>query len=152
MLALRMAADGEEGFSELMRQYANEFEDRFGMRVEYACEGDPSVVAPRTQAEVLRIAQEALTNARHHAAATVIGLRVVIRNGRMTLRVADNGCGFDTRAVRAGSFGLLSMRERAALIGARLDIQSAPGEGTTISVSAPLNGVRRARAPAEVAA
>ena len=47
VLALRMAADGEEGFCELMRQYANDFEDRFGMRVEYACEGDPCVVAPR---------------------------------------------------------------------------------------------------------
>jgi signal transduction histidine kinase len=152
VLALRMAADGEEGFCELMRQYANDFEDRFGMRVEYACEGDPGVVAPRTQAEVLRIAQEALTNARHHAAATVIGLRVVIRNGWVTLRVADNGCGFDTRAVRAGSFGLLSMHERAALIGARLDIQSSPGDGTTICVSAPVSGVRPTRAPPGVAA
>ena len=95
VMALRMTADGEEGFCELMRRYADDFEDRFGLRVEYACEGDASIVAPRTQAEILRIAQEALTNARHHASATVVGVRIVIRSGRVTLRVADNGRGFD---------------------------------------------------------
>ena len=85
------------------------------------------------------------------AAATVIGVRIIICDGWVTLRVADNGCGFDTRAVRVGSFGLLSMHERAALIGARLEIESAPGDGTTIAVSSPVNGVRHTSAPAGVA-
>ncbi len=147
VLALRMTAGGEEGFCELMRRYADDFEDRFGLRVEFACEGDASVVAPRTQAEVLRIAQEALTNARHHAAATVVGVRIVIRHGRVSLRVADNGRGFDVHEIGPDSFGLLSMRERAAIVGGRLDIRSRPGDGTTVSLTAPAAGVRPTIAP-----
>jgi signal transduction histidine kinase len=89
---------------------------------------------------VLRIAQEALTNVRHHADATIVGVRLEVREGRASLRVADNGCGFDPRGVGGARYGLASMRERAALIGGRLEVRSAPGEGTTVELIAPLDG------------
>ena len=148
VLALRLASVEDGGFCMLMRRFVEDFEDRFGLRVEFGCDGDSEDVAPRTQAEVLRIAQEALTNVRQHAAATVVGIRLTIKAGRVTLRVVDNGCGFDARDAGSGSFGLASMRERAALIGGRLEIRSRPGSGTTILVSAPLAAPVTAAAPA----
>jgi signal transduction histidine kinase len=148
VLALRLSADGEERFASLMQRFVEDFEDRFGLRVEFACEGDTSTLAPRVQAEVMRIAQEALTNVRQHASATVVGMRLAVRAGKLSLRVADNGCGFQPHKVGPGSFGLGSMRERAALIGGRLDVRSAPGDGTRIVLTAPVGGRRADVMPA----
>lgn len=90
---------------------------------------------PQRDREVLRIAQEALHNALRHAG----GQRVVVtltehRGGRLSLVVADDGTGFDPadERLRARRLGLTSMAERAARIGGRLDVRSAPGEGTTV--------------------
>jgi signal transduction histidine kinase len=143
VLALRLSSNADEGFCSLITRYVEDFEDRFGLRVEFTCVGDSGVVAARTQAEVLRIAQEALTNARQHAGATVVGVRLMVRGGRVSLRVVDNGCGFDVgRSAASDSFGLLSMRERAALIGGRLQVRSRPGHGTAVLLSAPATNQR----------
>lgn len=149
VMALRLMPDHELGFGEILRRYIEDFEDRFGVRVEFSHSGNGAAVAPRTQAEVLRIVQEALVNVRQHAQATVVGVRLEIEGERLTLRVADNGLGFDVAASARSSFGLSSMRERAALIGGRLRISSTKGEGTRVSLVAPLNGSPR---PVEVAA
>ncbi len=138
VLALRLSS-ADDGFCALLQRYVDDFEDRFGLRVELCCEGDLTGVAPRTQAEVLRIAQEALTNARQHASATVVGMRLSVGEGRVSLRVLDNGRGFRPSTIRDGGFGLQSMRERAALIGGRLWIRSAPGKGTDVRLSAPVS-------------
>ena len=138
VLALRLSS-ADDGFCALLSRYVDDFEDRFGLRVELRCDGDLTGVSPRTQAEVLRIAQEALTNARQHASATVVGMRLSVRDGRVSLRVLDNGRGFRPSATREGGFGLQSMRERAALIGGRLWIRSAPGKGTDVRLSAPVS-------------
>ncbi|HEX5826163.1 MAG TPA: sensor histidine kinase [Candidatus Limnocylindrales bacterium] len=152
VLALRLSTAGEEGFCNLMRRYIEDFEDRFGLRVEFSCDGDSGPIAPRTQAEVMRIAQEALTNARQHASPTVVGVRLVIADGRVTLTIMDNGRGFDARKAVAGSFGLVSMRERADLLGGRLHIRSRPGEGTTVLLSVPAAGAPSRQSSAGVPA
>ena len=92
----------------------------------------------RTQAELLRIVQEALANARRHADATVVRIRAAGQDGRIQMSVVDNGCGFDQAAVGSNTYGLTAMRERAALIDAELEVRSAPGEGTRVQVLAPL--------------
>jgi len=89
---------------------------------------------------LLRIAQEALNNAMRHAPGSSI--RVTLRSGArsVTLRVHDDGPGFDIEALprtRRG-MGLATMRERAEEIGARLDIRARVGAGTTVSVSVPI--------------
>ena len=135
--ALHSSSHSNEGFCSLIRQAVEDFGDRFGLRAEFAFEGaHTNRVAPRTQAEVLRIAQEALANVARHADATVAGVRLSIRNDRISLRVVDNGRGFDVAAV-GQSFGLVSMRERAALIGGRLRVVSRVGAGTRIILRAP---------------
>jgi two-component system, NarL family, sensor histidine kinase UhpB len=96
-----------------------------------------------------RIAQEALSNAIRHAGAHRIDVELREADGRLQLTVRDDGQGFDapaarTRAATGGSQGLLSMQERAGLVGGELEIDSAPGRGTTLRASLPLrqNGRR----------
>ena len=93
-------------------------------------------------AEVLyRIAEEALRNVERHSAAEHVDVSVRVDRlngaGCLTLAVADDGVGFDPGAVPVGHYGLLGMREQAELIGAELRVDSAPGQGTRVSVSVP---------------
>ena len=114
--ALRSSEHTDAGFCNLLRRAVEDYGDRFGLRVEFAFEGEHTMrIAPRTQAEILRIAQEAMANVARHADATIVGVRLAIRDDRITLRVVDNGRGFDPTAAAGDSFGLVSMRERAAL-------------------------------------
>ena len=136
--ALRSSAHADSGFCSLVRRTVEDYGDRFGLRVEFTFEGDHTTrIAPRTQAEILRITQEALANVARHADATVVGVRLAITDDRITLRVADNGHGFDVATVGPESYGLASMRERAALIGGRLRIASQPETGTRVVLTAP---------------
>jgi signal transduction histidine kinase len=91
-----------------------------------------------TEGELLRIAQEAITNAARHAGASRIHVDLRQEADVVRLRVTDDGRGFDVDAVSADSshYGLTGMRERAGRIGGRLDIRSSSG-GTTVEAIAP---------------
>ncbi|MFW2381666.1 MAG: sensor histidine kinase, partial [Acidimicrobiales bacterium] len=85
--------------------------------------------------ELLRIAQEALTNVEKHANASQVTVAWTIERGRGTLYIHDNGRGFDpAKGIRGNAYGLVGMRERAASVGAILEVRSSPNEGTTITV------------------
>ena len=89
---------------------------------------------------VLRVAQEALQNVRKHALAKTVSVTTWQDDGGWVLEVGDDGRGFDTgdSAARGRrSFGLQFMRERAELIGARLDVRSRPGDGTVVRLAIP---------------
>jgi len=136
--ALRSFAHHDSGFCDLVHRTVEDIGERFGLRVEFTFEGDDTTrIDPRTRAEIVRIAQEAMTNVARHAEATVVGVRLAISGDRVTLRVVDNGRGFDTAAVGLESFGLVTMRERAALIGGRLRVASRAGSGTRVVLTAP---------------
>lgn len=90
------------------------------------------------QVAFYRVAQEALHNAVKHAGATNVGVELTgTPGGGVRLRIRDDGRGFDPAAARPGHFGLATMRERAASIGATLSLTSAPGEGTEIALAWP---------------
>jgi signal transduction histidine kinase len=108
-------------------------------------EGPPRHLPNAVEDELFRIAQEALRNAVSHAQATLVRIRVCYDVDTVTLTVSDDGVGFDpgtSHAQEHGHFGLAGMRERAAKIGARLEVRSAPGTGTTVEVVAPAPGGR----------
>jgi len=136
--ALRDRSYTDSSFCDLVRRTVEDYGDRFGLRVEFAFDGDRTTrIAPRTQAEILRIAQEAMANVARHADATIVGVRLGIKGDRISLRVVDNGRGFDVAAAGGDTFGLASMRERATLIGGRLRVSSRAGAGTRVVLSAP---------------
>ena len=98
-------------------------------------------LAANVEDEVLRIAQEALTNTTRHAQATQISVDLRYHSTRLTLTITDDGRGFDTtdNSLSAkGHFGLQGMRERAAQINAQLTVESEPGKGTIITLDAPI--------------
>ena len=96
---------------------------------------------PALARALFRVAQEAMTNALRHAQARRIELYARRDDQRVHLEIRDDGIGFDP-TTKSG-FGLASMRERAELLGADLAIESAPGEGTTVTLVGPLAGSTR---------
>jgi signal transduction histidine kinase len=89
---------------------------------------------PDVQIALYRIVQEALNNTARHAKARRVSVDLFFRPERAAVKVADDGAGFDTAEVLPDRLGLGTMRERAQSIGASLDIESQPGEGTQIRV------------------
>lgn len=106
--------------------------------------GAPQRLTPEHEIALYRIAQEALNNAWRHSRATQIWLSVQFTERQITISVKDNGQGFSPVRQAIGGenatkhFGIMGMYERAALIGARLQIQSEPGTGTIVTVRAPI--------------
>ncbi len=86
---------------------------------------------------------EALTNVRRHADATMVRVRGSVDDGHLVLEVRDNGRGFDPGSVGVTAYGLAGMRERAAGIGAELEIESAPSKGTRVRLVVPLGAAPR---------
>jgi signal transduction histidine kinase len=99
---------------------------------------DAVALPPHACDQVAMIVREAVGNAVKHAGARAIACRVRVHGGRVQVQVRDDGRGFDPHLPRAG-FGIGGMHERAALAGAALQVDSAPGRGTTVHLSLPLD-------------
>jgi signal transduction histidine kinase len=125
-------------FVEVMERYVDDFSDRFGIPAEGRIDSVVERLGPRAQAELLRIAQEALANVRKHADATRVIVKAEPTPDGLRLTVSDNGRGFEPGASGSRGYGLRSMRERAELIGATLAIESQPRDGTRVVVDVPL--------------
>jgi signal transduction histidine kinase len=115
--------------------------------IEVAIDMDIGDAAPaEAQASALfRIVQESLTNVARHAGASRVRVTLTRAGGRLRLAVQDNGKGIAAGAGKAGSFGLLGIRERAIMLGGEASVAGQPGEGTRVEVSLPYP------APAEAA-
>jgi signal transduction histidine kinase len=100
-------------------------------------QGTPRALPPDLGMNLLRIGQEALTNALRHAQAQTIWLELTFEADQVRLRVQDDGQGFDPQA-DSGGFGLIGMRQRADRIGGQLTITSQPGQGTEVMVMIPI--------------
>jgi PAS domain S-box-containing protein len=138
LFELRPPALDNEGLSAALEMYLHEAaaqsETRF--RLQDDLRSQPS---PETRTILYRITQEALTNVRKHAAAEAVIVSLQEADGGFLVRVADDGVGFETDAEKpvAGHLGLAAMRERAALAGGWLRIETAPGAGTVLEVWVP---------------
>jgi len=101
-------------------------------------------LADDVETNLYRIAQEALHNVLKHAQARNVSVLLSRRDSHAMLVIEDDGRGFETGAAApqsANGFGLVSMRERATLVGGELEIDSTPGAGTSIFVRVPLPAV-----------
>ena len=110
------------------------------MDIHFHQEGDEQRLTPEAEMALYRMAQEALNNAARHSGARQVWVVLAFEPGCVRLTARDDGVGFSVperagQFARQGHYGLLSMHERAELIGAQLVIQSAPGTGTVVSVT-----------------
>jgi signal transduction histidine kinase len=143
---LRPAAIDELGLASALANYASDWSARFGIAVDLHCDrGKLDGLSDDIRMTIYRVVGEALTNVCKHArGATIVSIVVNCEPLLLRLSVTDNGCGFEARpavetaAKSAGDgLGLLGMRERLALVGGELEIESSPGLGTTVFARIP---------------
>jgi two-component system NarL family sensor kinase len=135
--SLRASPLENRPLGEALAALARQFTADTGVRVRLDI-SDVGALPPEVETELFRIASEALTNVRKHAAAREVSLRLEPARGRLRLTVADAGVGFRARGARARGFGLSGIEDRARQVGGHARIRSAPGRGTTIAVTVPL--------------
>ena len=115
-------------------QTVEDLGSRLGLAWELRLADDVHVPGEVTE-NLLRIVREAITNAANHGASEHVRVSLE-QSGQLRLVIEDDGCGFDPdRQVAAGGFGLLSMQERAARVGAVLSVDSVPEQGTRVAVA-----------------
>jgi signal transduction histidine kinase len=137
VMALRASPRSRSSLQSVLETYVDDYGDRFGLPTAFESGSPLPPLPPRTEAELLRIVQEALNNVRKHADATLVRVQAEHRGRFVRLAVTDNGRGFEPDAVGEGGFGLTSMRERAELVGGRLEIRSGRSDGTEVVVEVP---------------
>ena len=124
---LRPAALDDFGLVPAIERLRDLVTEQSGISVEVRSEIGDQRLSPETETTLYRIAQEALTNVVKHADARSVRMRLSRSGNRIVLVVQDDGRGFEPESVRDGGVGLLGMRERIALVGGRLTIESTEG-------------------------
>jgi signal transduction histidine kinase len=126
------------GLEQTLRALCSEVSDASHAQVRFHSDGLPSEVSEDAALSMVRVAQESLRNALKHSEARIIDVLLRATASQLTLRVTDDGGGFDSVASQLTGIGLLTMRERVELLGGRLIVTTAPGCGTTIEAIVPL--------------
>lgn len=134
------------GLAVALRQEADRFQERSGIRCQAECPEDWPELPGEAATATFRIFQEALTNAARHAGAASVKAECFIEQGHLRLRVTDDGKGMPPEALDdPKSLGLLGMKERAESLGGEIDFRRGPERGTVVEMRIPLNHA----APAE---
>jgi PAS domain S-box-containing protein len=140
VLQLRPEALEKEGLVGALSRHADAIGSRHQLRVTTTLAAEPD--APlEVKLAAYRIVVEALNNVAKHANAKEAWVRVELEGGRLRLEVSDDGVGFDATGTAPGHFGLATMRERAAALGAELHLSARPGGGTTVLAELPCPSV-----------
>jgi PAS domain S-box-containing protein len=135
--ALRPQTLEEKDLCEALKELIQKMTEGTSVQAQFTVQGESRELPPEWEENLLRIGQEVLTNVLRHAQATQFNAQLAFDKGEVRLNLRDNGSGFDP-VRRHDGFGLQGMRERAEGMGGQLSIQSAEGEGTTISITLPL--------------
>jgi signal transduction histidine kinase len=133
---MRVNAVRDTGLGAALGRAFSQFIDRTGLSGEFTADPDASRFGDERAETLFRMAEEALRNIERHAMATraAVTLRTVDET-QLKLCIGDDGIGFDPNLPRRGHFGIVGLHEQAQLIGAHLSIDSAPGRGTTLTVT-----------------
>ncbi len=135
---LRPGVLDDLGLVDALEWFAMDFEKRTGIQCVFT-HSDVPEVSDTVATAAYRIAQETFTNVARHASATRVNVTLEAEDGLLSLSVADNGRGFDTKdLLDSRGLGVAGMRERAALIGGTLKIQSRPAKGTRVVLHVPV--------------
>ncbi len=139
---LRPAALDDHGLAAALPVFVREWSDHYKIPVEYRAQHlSAGKLARDAEVVFYRVAQESLNNILKHAHATRVDVLVEARDGAVRMVIEDNGVGFevtDKDETRDKGIGIIGMHERAALIGGTLQIESQPGQGTSVFLAAPV--------------
>lgn len=138
--SLHPVALDAQGLVPALRECAERFGRVSGTGCAFRVEGQSRRLAPEVEVAVFRVAQEALNNVDAHARAGNVRVDLGFDGGALTLRVSDDGLGFDPTSIQkraSAHLGLISMRERVNSVGGMLKIESEPGQGTRIALRVP---------------
>jgi signal transduction histidine kinase len=142
VMDLRASALEGHDLPAALSEAAHQWTAGSSVQIRVDVEGESRPLPEETEQHLLRIAQEAVTNAVKHARASHVSIHLEMANRKLSLRVADNGRGFEQDEAFSevgGHFGLLGMRERAERLGGELQLHSEPGQGTEVEVTVPLS-------------
>ena len=140
ILALRTELGPGTSFRQAVEEYVSRWEVQSGISGRLRLEGDLDLPAP-VELQLLRIVQEALSNARKHSGAKIVNVDLRHLDGKVVGEISDDGTGFDPGGPKRSEFprfGLAIMRERAESIDGRLEVLSKPGGGTRVRIEIPL--------------
>jgi signal transduction histidine kinase len=144
LFTLRPVILETEGLVAALNQYAENLEDTDGLLVEVNAENYEDYLDIEAQGVIFAIMEEAINNARKHSEGTRIWVQLAVERDLFVGQVIDNGRGFDVAAVERdyasrGSLGMINLRERAELVEGTISIESAPGQGTRITLIVPID-------------
>ncbi len=143
---LRPTAIDDLGLFRAIEAYVAEWQERYGIRIDIQTFGRDSSLPPDVAAVLYRLVQEGLTNVLKHASASKVSIVLEKKSDGLALVLEDDGVGFDPESVsrnamggdQPSGLGLSGMKERVALLGGTIAVESAPGKGSTIFVQIPL--------------
>ncbi len=142
---LRPGLLDESGLAGAIEWQAQDFGKRTGIECAIHCSADDTALDKHQATAVFRIFQETLTNIARHAHATELAVELKEEGGRLVLQVKDNGAGISEDQINSPkSLGIIGMRERAELLGGKIEIRSAPNQGATVTLRVPIKRPRDA--------
>jgi len=135
---LRPSILDDLGLMPALEWQSREFQKRYGIQVEFISKVQDLHTTELIATGLFRMYQESLTNVARHSEASKVQAVLQTSTTHISLTITDNGKGFDIDSIsERKTLGLLGMKERAFMIGGKLDINSMPGEGTTVSIKVP---------------
>jgi signal transduction histidine kinase len=145
LFTLRPLTLETQGLSAALKQYEQRLRDNDGVPIDIQPGNFGTDLDPNIAGTVFAVIEEAVNNARKHARGAPIHVQVQKQNGILFASIADEGPGFDMSAVSSnytarGSLGMVNMQDRARLVDGQLNLESAPGRGTRVTLRVPLNG------------
>ncbi len=135
---LRPSVLDDFGLVAALEHLTTSFGEQTGIQVDFGAALGEERLPGEVETALYRIVQESLTNVVKHARARRVSIALTRMQHSVKAVVEDDGQGFDPEGTRADGFGLVGMRERLALLGGRLQVESSPGAGTTIVADVPL--------------
>ncbi|MDP4261015.1 MAG: sensor histidine kinase [Bacteroidota bacterium] len=132
---LRPSILDDLGLVPALEWHSQEFEKRYSIKIEFLSRVHQLSTSPLLATGLFRMYQESLTNVARHSNADKVKVSLQAINDEIILSITDNGKGFDISQASKKTLGLLGMKERAAMLGGKLEIISEQGKGTTITIS-----------------
>lgn len=134
--SLRPSILDDFGLNATIEWQCREFQNMHGIACDFLCDYDDKDLGIQIKTEMFRIVQETLANVIHHSGAKKVRVEITDEDDRVHMKISDDGKGFDKDSTKH-TLGLIGLRERAASVNGRLEIESEPGKGTVVHAIIP---------------